>query len=198
MKTIDEMVAVLTAAKEGKQIQIRKIGDVAWADCAPQIWNWAWYDYRIAPDPEPEPPKVEPWTFETSPLHRVHIRRKHDGKLAATAMYPNGVIAFTDYDTSYGNIHLSYAELARDWEQLDGAPCGVVREPESKVKWYTAANRCLWSVEGVDIRYHYYSPDGRFFPASPSAYETVAEIFEEEHNVREIPESEALALLKKS
>jgi hypothetical protein len=51
---LDEMIAVLQAAKEGKKLELRsrKI-DTDWSDCTDSIWNFAGFDYRIKPEPEP-------------------------------------------------------------------------------------------------------------------------------------------------
>ena len=53
MTDIDYMIAVLTAFKEGKEIQYRARGnrgtDENWGDAPSPIWNWATYDYRVKP-----------------------------------------------------------------------------------------------------------------------------------------------------
>lgn len=49
--TIDEMIAVLRAAKEGKVIQFRdKEQQLKWHDCILQSWNFHLYDYRVKPE----------------------------------------------------------------------------------------------------------------------------------------------------
>lgn len=54
--TIDEMIAVLEAAKAGKQIQCK--GDGLWSDTCPECgephpwkFNFGLYDYRVKPEP---------------------------------------------------------------------------------------------------------------------------------------------------
>jgi len=51
--TIDKMIAVLQAAKAGKQIQHRYKHDegTAWHDTGLQIWNFTDYDFRVKPEP---------------------------------------------------------------------------------------------------------------------------------------------------
>ena len=52
---LDEMIAVLQAAKEGKKLELRsrKMG-TGWIDCTHSIWNFAGFDYRIKPEPTRE------------------------------------------------------------------------------------------------------------------------------------------------
>ena len=53
MTDIDHMIAVLTAAKEGKAIQRRhrthRDIDGFWKDVRSLHWNWADFDYRVKP-----------------------------------------------------------------------------------------------------------------------------------------------------
>lgn len=48
--TIDEMIAVLQAAKEGKKIQARRYGTIIWGT-PPEVWNFENYEYRVKPEP---------------------------------------------------------------------------------------------------------------------------------------------------
>jgi hypothetical protein len=49
--TIDEMAAVLEAAKDRKQIQYRCFGTSEWVDTVEPVWNFADYEYRAKPEP---------------------------------------------------------------------------------------------------------------------------------------------------
>lgn len=49
--TIDAMVAVMNAAKEGKEIQRRCAGDKGWNDASRPAWNWVDFEYRVKPEP---------------------------------------------------------------------------------------------------------------------------------------------------
>ena len=54
MKTIDEMIEVMVAAKDGKTIQARRHGrcaDAMWVDAPVVGWNWGDFDYRVKPEP---------------------------------------------------------------------------------------------------------------------------------------------------
>ncbi len=56
--TLDEMIAVLQAAKRGGAIQWRYRGELgAWQDDAP-VWNFRSCDYRVKPKP---PKPLEGW-----------------------------------------------------------------------------------------------------------------------------------------
>lgn len=55
MATLDEQIAVMQAAKEGKPIQYRvDIGNGKWEDCHAPAWNWTACDYRVKPNPPRE------------------------------------------------------------------------------------------------------------------------------------------------
>ena len=60
--THEEMIAVIQAHKEGKQIQYRRGENMQWLDCTPQ-WDFVLFDYRIKPA---EPKKVKMFCW----LHR--------------------------------------------------------------------------------------------------------------------------------
>jgi len=50
-KTLQEKIAVMQAAAEGKKIEFRDLVYVAWADCPNPKWNWGYFDYRVKPEP---------------------------------------------------------------------------------------------------------------------------------------------------
>jgi len=56
-KTLDEMIAVMQAAREGKKIEYRVIdshyNEEKWYECSHPGWDWTSYDYRVAPE-QPE------------------------------------------------------------------------------------------------------------------------------------------------
>lgn len=49
--TIDEMIAVMQASKEGAVIQCRRTGDTKWETAQGPVWNWLSYVYRVKPEP---------------------------------------------------------------------------------------------------------------------------------------------------
>ena len=48
---IDEMIEVLQAAKEGKQIQYRCCAMKSWKDTTYPSWDFSLYRYRVKPEP---------------------------------------------------------------------------------------------------------------------------------------------------
>lgn len=51
MMSIDEMIAVLQAAKAGKQIQSRDSRCSEWQNVNHSAWHFAYYEYRVKPEP---------------------------------------------------------------------------------------------------------------------------------------------------
>lgn len=49
-ETLDNMIAVLQAHKEGKQIQMRGQHLKEWRDAKVLNYNWTLYDYRVKPE----------------------------------------------------------------------------------------------------------------------------------------------------
>ena len=51
MKDINHMIAVMTAANEGKTIQILYHDDIdaGWIDTTRPLWDWRTCDYRVKP-----------------------------------------------------------------------------------------------------------------------------------------------------
>ena len=52
-KTLDEMIAVMQAAREGKKIEYRVYKEEKWYEHSHPEWDWTSYDYRVAPE-QPE------------------------------------------------------------------------------------------------------------------------------------------------
>lgn len=49
--THDEMIAVIQAAKDGKQIQCRDKIHKQWCDSLSPVWDFHTYDCRVKPEP---------------------------------------------------------------------------------------------------------------------------------------------------
>ena len=47
MTTLDEMIAVMQAYKEGKAIEFSCKGMDGWSNAKAPYWDWVTYDYRI-------------------------------------------------------------------------------------------------------------------------------------------------------
>lgn len=129
--TTEGKIAVMQARESGKIVEWRCLTNPTdiWTPYYHDSWRWGEFEFRIAP----EPPKkiVEPWTFETAPTHRLRLRRKADGRLACTAVYPDGLVVGFTRITSFENLSVSWQDLADEWEQLDGSPCGTWKEVQA-------------------------------------------------------------------
>ena len=70
MKTLQEKIAVMQAALEGKQIEVRPLRDtiIGWMDQPNPEFNWGVYDYRVKP-----PPAKELWVNEYSHIQGGYL-----------------------------------------------------------------------------------------------------------------------------
>lgn len=53
--TIDEIIAVLQAYKEGKKIEVKCKIDGTWIESPVHLWNFVDNDYRVKPEPHYRP-----------------------------------------------------------------------------------------------------------------------------------------------
>lgn len=60
MKTLEEKIAVMQAAAEGKEIEMETV--YGWRYNSNPKWDWVKFDYRVKPEPEPK--RYRPYTFE--------------------------------------------------------------------------------------------------------------------------------------
>ena len=54
MKTLDEQIAVMQAARDGAEIECANLGDIEWQKKMSELnsWNWLEVDYRVKPQPQ--------------------------------------------------------------------------------------------------------------------------------------------------
>lgn len=50
MQSVDYMIEVMRAYKNGKTVQARYIKGDRWEDCSRPVWNWSSFNYRIKPN----------------------------------------------------------------------------------------------------------------------------------------------------
>ena len=132
MKTIQEMVDIMQAYQEGKQIQIYDKMHKQWVDGEPN-WNWGLHEYRIKPKPEFEP-------FESTEEF-LEAQREHGGGLIS--ILDDEVVNANDiYISINGNIckgkdtQIGYnlypigdlKDLFKNYKLIDGTPCGKTVE----------------------------------------------------------------------
>ena len=123
MKAIQEMVDIMQAYQEGKQIQIYdKIHKQWWVDCEPN-WNWGLHEYRIKPEPEFAPFESAEEFLEAQRKHGAKIKRiKDDVLLDIYVNYYTDRVLLVDSIGTIENTLLSI--LYRNYKFLDGTPCG--------------------------------------------------------------------------
>ena len=51
MKSLDEMIAVMQAFKDGQKVRNCFRKEPEWRRCKDPVWNWALYDYEVVPEP---------------------------------------------------------------------------------------------------------------------------------------------------
>ena len=133
MKTIQEMIDIMQAYQEGKQIQIYDKMHKQWfVDCEPN-WNWGLHEYRIKPEPEFAP-------FECAEEF-LEAQRKHGGGLIN--ILEDEVINANDiYISNNGNVYkgkdtqIGYnlypigelKDLFKNYKFIDCTPCGKTVE----------------------------------------------------------------------
>ena len=132
MKTIQEMVDIMQAYQEGKQIQIYDKIHNQWVDDEPS-WNWGLHEYRIKPEPEFAP-------FEST-KEFLEAQREHGGGLIN--ILDNEVLNANDiYISINGNVYkgkdtqIGYnlypigelKDLFKNYKFIDCTPCGKTVE----------------------------------------------------------------------
>lgn len=121
MKTIEEMIAVMTAYKEGKTIEIRK--GTSWEEVKVPAWNWVNYKYRVKPEPKWRPYKDAEECFADVQKHGEWVREIKHGLYFAISGIGNRGYAFAG-----GTIRM-YKELMNDYVWADdGSVCGKLEE----------------------------------------------------------------------
>jgi hypothetical protein len=72
---IDDMIAVLEAAKRGEKIEYRGVESGIWKLCTEQpVWNFSTNDYRIAPKPQMTLVEELRWPDRTEP--KIDLMRR--------------------------------------------------------------------------------------------------------------------------
>lgn len=122
MKAIQEMVDIMQAYQEGKQIQIYDKMHKQWVDDEPN-WNWGLHEYRIKPKPEFVSFESAEEFLEAQREHGVKIKRIEDDVLLDIYVnYYTDRVLLVDSIGTIENTLLSI--LYRNYKFLDGTPCG--------------------------------------------------------------------------
>lgn len=119
--TDEEIIAVVTAHKEGKQIQQRSKGAKDWNDTDKPNWNLYVLDYRVKPELKYRP-------FKSA--EEIGIAIVEHGGFVTNGSGSIWLISFADEDgVCLKDIHdaYSYKDLAEAFVWLDTkTPCGVL------------------------------------------------------------------------
>lgn len=106
---IDEMIAVLTAYKEGKKIQVKITS--GWVLAALPNWDFHNNTYRVLSEP-----KLIPFDYNDDLVGKVVKHKKIESKSLIVTQDAGGLTI-----TSYS---IDYFDLLKDYTFLDGKPCG--------------------------------------------------------------------------
>ena len=115
MKTTKEMIAVMQAYEDGKEIELvpNCYTDKIWKDTSNPTWDWHQFDYRVKQAPE-----YVPFTFEDAEfLIGKTVRCKSQDYVAL-------IISVTKDGTSVDD----FKPLLDDFTFLDGSPCGKLKQ----------------------------------------------------------------------
>jgi hypothetical protein len=113
---IKDMIEVMKAYENRKNIQCRYKDEGRWCDLGTPSWDWSSYDYRIK---QPED-KYRPYKPEELILLKGKWLKTKEGSIAQVigiALTSNLVLIFTGW--------YSPTDLLKDWTFEDGSPCGV-------------------------------------------------------------------------
>lgn len=116
MKTTEEMIAVMQAYVDGKDIEICAYGTCDWLVIPLNIqplWNWGDYSYRVKKQPE-----YIPFTFEDAEFLI--------GK-AVKSKATKSVYMIIHCDKVGTSLCGGYQRLLDDYTFLDGSPCGKLK-----------------------------------------------------------------------
>lgn len=126
--TTKEMIAVMQAYDEGKQIQERKNlinvfdTDIEWKDCKSVIWNWALFDYRIKP--EEQEIKYRPFTYEEAYKNFGKIILSNaNGKTGIISRMITSITVIGKNDVYINGETAEYC--VKNYHFEDKTPCGI-------------------------------------------------------------------------
>lgn len=125
MKTTEEMMAVMTAYKEGKIIESKYVHEhntVTWAAAPMPCWDWSNYDYRVKPEPKYRPYKDAEECFADVKKHGGWAKGINEvGYYYILSVVANGIETCT--------LSPSYEFMLKMFVWADDlTPCGVLEE----------------------------------------------------------------------
>lgn len=136
MKIIEEMISVMQAYKEGKQIEVRCKTLNDWKIDPKPSWNWHNNDYRVKEEPKCRPYESSDEMIEdfckraglepTSMLMPVIWLKEKNSTTKRMIMSFVGDYVYTPFGNDFDNW--SFNELFNKFTYLDGSPVGKIKE----------------------------------------------------------------------
>lgn len=120
MKTIEEKIAVMTAFKEGKEIEF--LDDGKWLLTSNPAWDWAYRDYRVKPEPKYRPYANAEECYKDVVKHGGWVISGNEHYKKICSIYKDTVKLF-----DYAVVKPFCEMLSYTWAD-DGTPCGVLEE----------------------------------------------------------------------
>lgn len=111
MKTTEEMIAVMQAYVDGKEIEL--FNSKTWEHIIDPAWNWRNNDYRVK-----ETPEYVPFTFEDAEFLIGKVVKHKKDKWVELITYCN------ENETAI----CPYEHLLDNYTFLDGTPCGKLKQ----------------------------------------------------------------------
>jgi len=134
---LDYMIAVMQAAKEGKEIEAKYLrgcnSNCEWGYSSHQLWDWDHYDYRI----KTEEPKPEYVPYESAEeflqAQRVHGKCVNDSYVAGLGVCVPYINTDNDIILEKGHRKQEYycidlVKLLELFKWQDGTSCGKLKE----------------------------------------------------------------------
>ena len=123
MKTTKEMIEVMQAYEEGKQIQIKPSYTTEWSDTNITWWNWSDFDYRVKPKKSYVPFETAEEFLTAYRKHGEFIENKETGEKMNAYVDKNGIVILsTAFNCTY--TFESLGTLFGYYKFSDGTPCG--------------------------------------------------------------------------
>lgn len=117
--TDEEIIAVVTAHKEGKTIEFSLLGGEYWTITTFPHWDFIRYNYRVKPEPHYRPFESAEEMMKAIKEHGDWV--KHDNDIERVFSFDHKSVNFT-----YSNI--LYSDAFKMYSFYDGTPFGVKEE----------------------------------------------------------------------
>jgi len=116
MKTTKEMIAVMQAHCEGKQIEYTQNNEDNWVMVCEPSWNWKGSKYRVKPQPQ-----YQPFDF-TDALYLIGkiVKSKNDE-------FVGMITGVNKTSVAIGDFFVKHEQLFTDFLFLDDSICGKLK-----------------------------------------------------------------------